>query len=98
MTAMSKMSRETEGYPQSEPVEDVFGDADSISSMSEPDECPEFHKLECGTSDEEQEAEVAAPKVGESLARDIEPLIHVRVFKHVISHQWMLPHSKRHGH
>eukprot|EP00435_Cladocopium_sp_Y103_P060513 s739_g22.t1 len=71
--------------PPSEPVDDLFGEADSISSLSDPGDRPVFQGLDCSTSDEERDAEVAGPIVGDALARDLEPEIHVRVFKHVIS-------------
>ena len=76
---------ETEGYSQSEPMDDLFGDADSISSASVQEERPDFQCLECNTSDEEHEAEVAARILGEALARDLSPPIHVTVFRHVVS-------------
>ena len=75
----------SEGYSQSEPVDDLFGEIDSISSLSDPGDRPEFQGAKCDTSEEERDAEVAAPIVGESLARDLERVIHVKVFKHVIS-------------
>ena len=80
-----KVSEVSEGYSQSEPADDPWTDAASMSSISDRAERPEFQGMECSTSDEEKEAEVAAPIVGDSLARDLEVQIHVRVFKHVIS-------------
>ena len=79
------IASESEGYEPSEPVDDLWEGADSISSASVQEERPDFQGLDCHTSDEEQEAEVAAPIVGESLAKDLEPVIHVKVFKHVVS-------------
>jgi hypothetical protein len=75
----------SEGYSQSEPADDLWAEVESISSISDQDERPEFQGLQCNTSDEEQEAEVAAPIVGEALARELEQVIQVRVFKHLIS-------------
>jgi len=80
-----KLSEASEGYSQSEPADDLFGDDASISSISDRAERPEFQGLDCSTSDEEKEAEVAAPIVGDSLARDLEVQIQVRVFKHMVS-------------
>ena len=80
-----KVSPCSEGYSQSEPADDLWAEVESISSISDQDERPEFQGLQCNTSDEEQEAEVAAPIVGEALARELEQVIQVRVFKHLIS-------------
>ena len=75
----------SEGYSMSEPCEDGFGDVDSISSLSEPGDRPDFRGEECNTSGEEKDAEVAAPIVGQALARDLDSVISVRVFRHVVS-------------
>ena len=58
-----KLSEASEGYSQSEPADEMFGEDASISSISDQAERPEFQGLECCTSDEEKEAEVAAPIV-----------------------------------
>eukprot|EP00435_Cladocopium_sp_Y103_P012468 s6141_g3.t1 len=75
----------SEGYTPSKPLDDELWEQDSISSLSDPGERPAFQGQDCSTSDEERDAEVAAPIVGEALARDLNRVIHVRVFKHVIS-------------
>eukprot|EP00435_Cladocopium_sp_Y103_P050946 s207_g15.t1 len=75
----------SDGYTPSEPLDDELCEQDSISSLSDPGERPAFQGQDCITSDEERDAEVAAPIVGEALARDLNRVIHVRVFKHVIS-------------
>ena len=73
------------GYSPTELADDEDDGAESMSSVSDPADRPMFNGDSCHTSDEENEAEVAAPIVGESLARDLERVIHVRVFRHVIS-------------
>ena len=64
--------------------EDEHCDAESISSISDVNDRPVFG-AECNTSDEDRNAEVAAPVVGEEMAQAIEVQIRSVVFRHVIS-------------
>ena len=75
----------SDAYSPTELADDMDDEIDSMSSISDPADRPVFNAEDFLTSGEEQEAEVAAPIVGEALARDLESIIHVRVFKHVIS-------------
>ena len=75
--------------PPSEPYspsmsEDEQFDAESISSISDVNDRPVFG-AEYNTSDEERDAEVAAPVVGEEMAQAIDVQIRSVVFRHVIS-------------
>ena len=75
--------------PPSEPYspslsEDEQFDAESISSISDVNDRPIFG-AEYNTSDEERDAEVAAPVVGEEMAQAIDVQIRSVVFQHVIS-------------
>ena len=75
--------------PPSEPYSpgDSFAETDeaeSISSISETSERPVLGK-ELTSSDEEMEAQVAAPIVGEGMAQSLDEHITAVVFRHVIS-------------
>ena len=59
--------------------------AASLSSLSERGDAPCFDGYECNTSDEDKEAEVAGPIVGETLAMAVEPYIPEKIFQHVSS-------------
>ena len=57
---------------------------ESISSVSDVSDRPALGR-DYATSDEERDAEVAAPIVGEGLAQSLEPSISAVVFRHVHS-------------
>ena len=59
-------------------------EAESISSVSDVSDRPVLGR-DYATSDEERDAEVAAPIVGEGLAQSLEPSISAVVFRHVHS-------------
>eukprot|EP00435_Cladocopium_sp_Y103_P021672 s5678_g5.t1 len=80
-----RVEETSEGYEPTEPADDLWGDVDSISSLSDPGERPLFQADDCETSDEERDADVAAPIVGRGLAEDLEQVISDVVFKHVVS-------------
>eukprot|EP00435_Cladocopium_sp_Y103_P041201 s4108_g11.t1 len=80
-----RVDGQSEGYEPTEPVDDLWAEVDSISSLSDPDERPVFQAEDCCTSDEDRDAEFAAPIVGQGLAEDLEPVINDVVFRHVVS-------------
>ena len=73
----------SEPYSPSMSEDDLWG-VESISSISDASARPVLGR-DYETSDEERDAEVAAPIVGEELAQALEPQIHTVVFRHVIS-------------
>ena len=76
---------ESKPYSPSEGEPAGDDDGDTLSSLSDPDERPEFCNNDGNTDSEEQEAEVAGPIVGEGLARDLAQHIQDRVYKHRFS-------------
>ena len=60
-------------------------DTDTLSSLSDPGERPEFAERVNETSEEEQEAEVAGPIVGAELAVELDRHIVEQVYRHRLS-------------
>ena len=85
------LHEESEPYSPSN-SEDDFDFADSISSISDASARPVLGG-DYDTSDEDRDAEVAGPIVGEELAQALEPQIASTVFRHVVS-GWKTCHKE----
>ena len=79
-----KVERRSEPYSPSIAEDDDDDDAESISSVSAVSDRPDIGR-EYATSEEERDAEIAAPIVGENLAQDLEPQINSVVYRHLQS-------------
>ena len=75
----------SEPYSPSVGEEGEDAEVESMSSLSDPNDRPEFAAPGHDTSEEEQEAEFAAPIVGEEMASAMDSQIMERVYKHRVS-------------
>ena len=77
------MTPPSEPYSPGNSEEDVE-EVESISSISDASEKPVLGR-DYASTDEERDAQVAAPIVGQELAQSLEEHIESRIFRHVVS-------------